>query len=115
MMGRGFYLSKEKELIKMFFKKAKDKYGELGEDLISYLEKQNGWSIKLLLLAKDASKNSKEKAINFAKNSSIDLIELSSKEILGQAIGYEEISLVGIIDSRAAKAMKNKIESKGVK
>ncbi|HAS56250.1 MAG TPA: 50S ribosomal protein L7ae [Firmicutes bacterium] len=71
--------------------------------------------IKLLLLAKDASKNSKEKAINFAKNSSIDLIELSSKEILGQAIGYEEISLVGIIDSRAAKAMKNKIESKGVK
>ena len=71
--------------------------------------------IKLLLLAKAASKNSKEKAINFAKNSSIDLIELSSKEILGQAIGYEEISLVGIIDSRAAKAMKNKIESKGVK
>ncbi len=42
MMGRGFYLSKEKELIKMFFKKAKGKYGELGEDLISYLEKQNG-------------------------------------------------------------------------
>ncbi len=71
--------------------------------------------IKLLLLAKDASKNSKEKAINFAKSNSIDLIELSSKEILGQAIGYEEISLVGIIDSKAAKAMKNKVESKGVK
>ncbi len=39
MMGRGLYLSKEKEQIKIFFKKAKGKYGELGEDLISYLEK----------------------------------------------------------------------------
>lgn len=72
-------------------------------------------NIKLLLLANDASKNSKDKAINFAKNNSIEIIELYSKDSLGECIGYEEISLIGIIDSKAAKAIKKKIESKGVK
>ena len=39
MPGRGCYVGKDKEQIKSFFKKAKGRYGEMGEDLISYLEK----------------------------------------------------------------------------
>ncbi len=65
--------------------------------------------ISLLLLAKDASKTTKDKATRFALSHRIPLEEVPSKAVLGAPLGREELSLVAIKGENAAKALLKKM------
>lgn len=55
--------------------------------------------IKLLIISKDCSENTKDKFLRYCLNSSIDVIECCSGEVLGKALGREEVNIIGILDS----------------
>ncbi len=74
-----------------------------GEALFS-----QGKKIACIVLAFDASDTSKKRLLSFGKEKMI--LEGVSKEELGHYLGYEEISAVGILDKKAALALKKKWE-----
>jgi ribosomal protein L7Ae-like RNA K-turn-binding protein len=61
--------------------------------------------IKLLIISKDCSQNTKEKFIGYSKNNNIDLIECYNGEMLGKALGREEVNIIGILDSNMSKKL----------
>lgn len=70
---------------------------------------------KLLLLATDCSSNTRKKALSYASKFNIEVLEAFSKAKLGEALGYEEISLLGITDKKSSLALKKKMDLKGDK
>ncbi len=63
----------------------------------------------LVILAGDASDNTKKKFHNMCTFYETKLIEYSSKELLGAAIGTDLRSVISIEDEGFAKAMDKKI------
>lgn len=63
----------------------------------------------LLVLAKDASENTKKAYVK----QGLPVLEAFSKEELGRALGFEEISAVAVLNRKAAKALLEKAEKKG--
>ncbi len=57
---------------------------------------------KLILLAEDASPNTQKAAKDKAEYRQIPLLLLPSKSELGEALGFDQISVVGVTDSKAA-------------
>ncbi len=66
----------------------------------------------LLLLATDASNNSKKMFLSFASSRHIEVREIHTKSELGECLGYQELSAILLEDDRAAKAYLAKLESK---
>ena len=64
----------------------------------------------LLLLAIDASENSRKKYLEFAFSRNIRILENHNKAELGLALGYEMLSCVLIEDQRSAKAYLGKLK-----
>lgn len=59
--------------------------------------------IKLIVLAEDASSNTKEKFLREAENLGIKIITFPNKEDLGSVFGKSEISVLGVTDIKMAK------------
>lgn len=59
---------------------------------------------RVVILAKDASDNTKKQFINMCNRSDIPCVELADKETLGHAIGKEFRSSCAIIDKSLAEA-----------
>lgn len=63
---------------------------------------------KMGFLAIDASETTKKEIHNLAKKLNIPLYECYSKEELGDALGYTEISFLVITDKKAAQSIEKK-------
>ena len=75
----------------------------VGTDIIKKRRK-----IALLLLASDASDNTKSEMTALARSVSKKLALVESKTMLGQPIGYESIAAIGILDQKCASAFLEK-------
>ena len=64
----------------------------------------------LLILAEDASKNTKKKFTNSAAYYGLPLAEAGTKQELGRAIGAEERSIIAITEEGFAKKLKELAE-----
>ena len=60
----------------------------------------------LLILAQDASKNTKKKFTNSAAYYEVSLAEIGTKEELGKAIGADMRSIIAITEEGFAKKLK---------
>ena len=75
----------------------------IGADIIKKRRK-----IALLLLASDASDNTKSEMVVLSRSVSKQLLYVESKTMLGQPIGYESIAAIGILDQKCARAFLEK-------
>lgn len=66
-------------------------------------------NVKLVILATDASDNTKKKFNNMCTYRNIECIELGTKIELGSALGKEFRASIGIVDDGFAKNIKSKI------
>ena len=66
----------------------------------------------LLILAEDASKNTKKKFTNSAAYYELPLAEIGTKTELGRAIGAEERSIIAITEEGFAKKLKQLAEDR---
>lgn len=60
---------------------------------------------KLLIIAKDASENTKEKFVNLSNKRNVKCVLFGNKESLGKAIGKEITALISINDSNFSMAI----------
>jgi ribosomal protein L7Ae-like RNA K-turn-binding protein len=65
---------------------------------------------KLILLAEDASANTQKAALDKAHYRDIPVLMLPSKAALGQALGFDQISVVGVLDKAAAASSSRTYE-----
>lgn len=68
---------------------------------------------KLLILAEDASENTKKRFQNSASHYNIPLLHFGTKEAIGYAIGKSERSILSINDEGFAETFKNKTAENG--
>ena len=68
--------------------------------------------LSLVLLASDCSSNSEKEIRAVAAKFSCPVLEGASKEELGKALGYEDLSAVGVTLPKAAKALISKWNEK---
>lgn len=68
--------------------------------------------LSLVLLASDCSENTAKEIRAAASRFSCPILEGASKEELGKALGYEDLSGVGVILPKAAKALIEKWNEK---
>lgn len=61
--------------------------------------------IFVLIMADDAHSNTQAKLVQAAKIDNILVIRMASKAELGQALGFDEVSSVAIIDKGLAQAI----------
>lgn len=66
---------------------------------------------RLVLLAGDASENTKKKFYNMGAFYQVPVMELSDKEKLGHSIGRSERSSLALLDDGFAKAIKKELDS----
>ena len=69
-----------------------------GETLLYSIDK-----VKLVILARDAEPGTKKTYFSKTESRNIPLIVLSDKKTLGEAIGFSQVSAIGIRDAKAAK------------
>lgn len=82
-----------------------------GEVIYSQLNKKK---IYLIVYANNVKEGTLKKCLSKAKSSDVLCQEVSvSKEILGQALGYDEISLVAVLDKKAANNIVQKMKEGG--
>lgn len=64
-------------------------------------------SIKLVILAEDASTNTIQKFKKLCETYNINYIVYSGKKTLGNCIGKDEVAVIGITDNGLAKVLTN--------
>ena len=64
---------------------------------------------KLIILANDASKNTKEKFQKMSIKKNIELIEYGDKEYFGNALGKSCISIIAVVDDKFSQELKKLI------
>lgn len=69
-------------------------------------------SAKLVIIAEDASDNTKKKFRNMCEYRNIEFIEFSDKHTLGKALGKEVRATLSILDFSFAENIKSKIGAK---
>ena len=69
---------------------------------------------RLILLAEDASGNTKKQIRQMAQYRKIPLAEAGGKEELGHAIGQGERSCLALTDENLAGAVRKKLEEEGI-
>lgn len=62
--------------------------------------------VSLLLLAEDASEGTKKKFRDMARHFNVDLLEVSTMDELGSAIGKGQTSVIGVTDPGMSKKLK---------
>lgn len=67
--------------------------------------------VQLVIIAQDASSNTKKKFNNMCNYRDIELIEYSDKYSLGRAIGKDIRASIGICDNGFANSIKAKINA----
>ncbi len=65
-------------------------------------------SCELIILATDTARNNTKKFLNASKSYEIPLIVYSTKEDMSQALGKENVVVVGISDKNFAKGITDK-------
>jgi len=78
-----------------------------GQDTVERMALSN--KLFLIIVAEDASSNTKEKMANISKSKKIPIFFLGNSAQLGHAIGREERKVIGIIDRGFAKELINRI------
>lgn len=78
-----------------------------GESMVEKAIK--GGTAQLVIIAGDASDNTKKKFGNMCSYRNVELIEFSDKFALGKALGKEIRATICIIDENFAKNIKSKI------
>ncbi|HBT18533.1 MAG TPA: 50S ribosomal protein L7ae-like protein [Clostridiaceae bacterium] len=68
--------------------------------------------VKLLVLSKGASENTKDKFRGYCEKYKVPFIEDFTPDELGYALGYEGIAVVGVSDRNMAEKLKTLYESK---
>ena len=63
-------------------------------------------TLKLAVVAHDASRHSREKVLPLLKAKGIDVIERMSSNELGAAVGREQTAAVGITDAGLARGVR---------
>lgn len=71
--------------------------------------------VKLVVLAGDASGNTKKRFNNSAAFYNIALVTWGLKEELGSCIGKSERSVIGITDDNFSKSIKEKLDAEVIK
>jgi ribosomal protein L7Ae-like RNA K-turn-binding protein len=66
---------------------------------------------RLVILAADASDNTKKKFYNMGTFYQVPVLELSAKDELGHCIGRAERSSLALLDDGFAKAVRKELES----
>ena len=90
------------------------KAGKIAYGTDMCLEKIKFNKAKILIVAEDASNNTKEKLTRICEEKKIALYEYGSKEELSMAIGKANKTVIAILDVNFAKSIKNYLEeSKG--
>ncbi len=79
-----------------------------GDDTCEMFMKKR--KIKLLIVAADASENTKDKFRFLTKQAEVQIIEISTKEELSQAIGKYNRAVIGITDRKFSKALLKLVE-----
>lgn len=74
---------------------------------IHYLNKNK---IKLLIIAEDASENTKDKFIQLAYSKKVNYIIWGKKEKLSHSVGMENRNVLGIIDENFASAIVSELK-----
>lgn len=80
-----------------------------GEYMVEKVIK-NG-SACLVIIAEDASNNTKKKFINMCQYRNIEFIEFSDKSTLGHALGKDIRATIGICDEGFKKSILSKINA----
>lgn len=63
-------------------------------------------TVKLAVIAHDASRHSREKVVPLLKAKGIDIIDVMSADELGAAFGREQTAAVGITDAGLARGVR---------
>ncbi|MES3034122.1 MAG: ribosomal L7Ae/L30e/S12e/Gadd45 family protein [Gemmatimonadota bacterium] len=63
-------------------------------------------TVRLAVVAHDASRHSREKVVPLLKAKGIDIIEVMSADELGAAFGREQTAAVGITDAGLARGVR---------
>jgi ribosomal protein L7Ae-like RNA K-turn-binding protein len=63
-------------------------------------------TLRLAVIAHDASRHSREKVIPLLKAKGVDIIEVLSADELGAAFGREQTAAVGITDAGLARGVR---------
>jgi len=82
------------------------KAGRLASGEVGCESALKGKKAKLIILAEDASENTKTKFINSAKFYAVDLIVYGNKSELGYALGKGERSVVAVTDTGFAAKLR---------
>lgn len=77
----------------------------IGDDILSNLKQ--GKKIALIIIASDVSENTLKKFVNKASYYDIDYISMFTKQELGQCLGKEYVSAVGICDKKLKEKILN--------
>ncbi|MBS4536007.1 ribosomal L7Ae/L30e/S12e/Gadd45 family protein [Clostridium sp. D2Q-14] len=64
----------------------------------------------LIILAEDASDNTKKKFNKLAKTNNIEFLVYGNKETLGKALGRHYISIIAVCDKKFSDTLKIKIK-----
>jgi ribosomal protein L7Ae-like RNA K-turn-binding protein len=70
--------------------------------------------LRLVIVAEDASDNTKKRFGNSAAFYNIELVTWGLKEMLGSCIGKSERSVLGITDESFSKSLKEKLVAEGI-
>lgn len=81
----------------------------IGEDIFASLKNKK---IALIILAIDASENTKKRFHDKAKFYNVEIIEQFSKIELGEALGKGYVSALGILDTKLKDKIINFLESR---
>lgn len=65
----------------------------------------------LLLLASDASENTKKYILSMAENNDVDVISCISKNDLGYAIGKAQRSAIAVLDENFSRMIKDSMKA----
>lgn len=68
--------------------------------------------LKLLIIAEDASMNTRDTYVTYAGNKNIPYLIIGDKETLGSSIGKEYRALIGVKDKKMAENLIKIIENK---
>lgn len=82
-----------------------------GEDTVHLALKKR--KVKLLIVAGDASNNTKDRATQWKASFGIELLETLDKETLSQAIGKSNRALIGVTDQGFATQLLKAAEKTG--
>lgn len=66
----------------------------------------------MIIVAEDASQNTKKRFMDACKNKKIEIIEFGTGEMLGKMAGKDYRTIIGIMDENFKKAILSKMNKK---